>query len=317
MSEKRDKFVFCTNCGDKNNVGARFCQSCGTPLGNVEKRQELAGKIIKCPNCGEGLNAFITVCPSCGYELRSANSNNILKELAAKLEAVDLRPEVVSHEKPKKNSELNILTDKEKQKIDLIRTFPIPNTKEDLYEFLIMAISNIDTDHIEGWNSSGQSKGEKAVSEAWKAKYEQAYHKADICFGDSREFQELNKFYLDKMQKYEHKKDMAHRILVVFAVVVMLLVFVSMGYMIKENAARYKAIDDENERLEIILSEIQNCIEEGEYTKALSLNATLYFNVSENITPAVKAREHWDDVRKELYDVIESVKENNQNSLTR
>lgn len=330
MNEKIRKYVFCIRCGEKNNVGARFCQSCGASLEDVEKeqteevykerqhwqsayaerKQEFAGKIIKCPNCGEILKAFITECPSCGYELRCADSNNTLKELVARLDAIDLRPDVVSQEKHKKNSELNVLTEKDKRKIDLIRNFPIPNTKEDLYEFLIMAASNVDTEHIEGWNASGQSKGEKALSEAWKAKYEQAYLKATISFGNLQEFQELNEAYLDKIQQYERKKSIFNKIFIVFFTAFMLLGFISFSFMIKEDATRQKAIDAENERLEIILNDIQKCIEEGNYTKALSLNATLYFNISENFTSAVKAKEHWDDVRKELYDVIENAKEN-------
>ena len=71
-------------------------------------------------------------------------------------------------------------------------------------------------------------------------------------------------------------------------------------------------MDEENERLEFILDDIQQYIEEGEYAKARSLNATLVFNTSMNLQSAIDSKEHWDDVRKELYDVIKNAE--NQDS---
>lgn len=35
MNEKMRKYVFCIKCGEKNNVGARLCQSCGVSLEDV------------------------------------------------------------------------------------------------------------------------------------------------------------------------------------------------------------------------------------------------------------------------------------------
>lgn len=330
-NKNSDMFLFCTNCGEKNNIGARFCQNCGTSLLNenksrqneapnkeeqkqstyYERKQEYVGKIIKCPNCGEVLKSFVALCPSCGYELRGVRANSSLKELLVKLETIDLQPDILPKETFLKNLSKE-LTEKEKQKIYLIRNFPIPNTKEDLYEFLIMAASNIDTEHIEGWNSSNQSEGEKALSDAWKAKYEQAYHKANISFGNSKEFQELNKTYLTRLQKHERKKSMFNKGIIIILVIVYSLIFGYMFKEIKDNSTRRRAVDEENERLELILDDIQRCLEEGDYAKARSLNATLVFNVSVNLQSAVDSKEHWDDVRIELYDVIKDAE--NQNS---
>lgn len=321
VNEKKDMFVYCTSCGEENNIGAKFCQNCGIPLGfknmpkkNVERkerhnyqssyserRQEFAGKILKCPNCGEILKSFVALCPSCGYELRGVKANSSLKELSVKLENIDLQPDIC----PKKFLSRE-LTEKEKQKITLIRSFPIPNTKEDLYEFLIMAASNIDTEHIEGWNSSEQSEGEKALSDAWKVKYEQAYHKANISFGNSKEFQELNKTYLTKIQKHERKKSMFNKGLIIFTALYVIACIMVACFIFKGNSVKQKAVDEENKRLEFILDDIQKYIEEGEYAKARSLNATLAFNISVNLSSATDAKKHWDEIRKELYDVIEN-----------
>lgn len=330
---------FCSFCGTKLDPGARFCKSCGKPVEVVcksvseevdsnafenenfsqeaitKRKIVYEGSLHKCPNCGEVLNSFIITCPSCGYELRSVNPNNALKELSAKLEAIDIQSDDSFKKLLKKHSKSTELTEKEKQKIALIRNFPIPNTKEDLYEFLIMAVSNIDTEHIEGWNSSEQSEGEKALSEAWKAKYEQAYHKANISFGNSQEFQELNKTYLNKIQRHEHKKNIFNIGLAIFFAIYIVICILCLLYMERDSTTRQQAVDAENERLELILDDIQKYIAEEDYTKARALNATLVFNASVNLRSSIDAKEHWDDIRKEIYDLIEQAEEKDSDDL--
>lgn len=65
------------------------------------------------------------------------------------------------------------------QKDDLIRNFYIPNTKEDICEFFILAVSNI--------------KAEDDCADAWLAKLEQAYQKARLAFGNDSSFSEISK----------------------------------------------------------------------------------------------------------------------------
>lgn len=136
--------AFCSNCGVKINEGARFCESCGKSITSLASncknicQQGNMKKIYKCPNCGGVLNTFDVECHYCGYELRGTDANNALKELAVKLEIIDSQPDTALKD-VLFFFKLNQLTEKEKQKISLIRNFPIPNTREDLYEFLIMA----------------------------------------------------------------------------------------------------------------------------------------------------------------------------------
>lgn len=67
------------------------------------------------------------------------------------------------------------------QRDDLIRNFYIPNTKEDICEFFILAVSNI--------------KARDDCEDAWRAKLEQAYQKARLSFGNDSSFSEINKLY--------------------------------------------------------------------------------------------------------------------------
>lgn len=167
--------AFCINCGQELVDGAKFCANCGTEVGasqNGAKEQRKTvydGELHKCPNCGERLDSFVTACPTCEYELRGAKVTSVVNELAQKLEQ----------------------TESVEQKIDLIRNFYIPNTKEDIYEFFILATSNM-------------SAGDYDV-EAWYAKLEQAYQKAKLSFGNAPEFQYLNKLY-GKAKKQQRAK---------------------------------------------------------------------------------------------------------------
>lgn len=148
---------YCAQCGGELSEGAKFCSECGTPTGNSSAAA--AGKTVKCPQCGELIDAFVAKCPACGYELRGSQTLSRMRELEDALEGV---------ESPKKRSEL-------------IRNFYIPNTKEDIYEFFILATSNL--------NAGGSDNA------AWRAKLEQAIQKAELVFGEGDDLSRLTSAY--------------------------------------------------------------------------------------------------------------------------
>lgn len=185
------ELLYCPYCGTKLDKGARFCKNCGEsliqkqqsagerlfheppkqdeqqpkaePLGEdprAKRKTVYDGELHKCPNCGELLKSFTTVCPTCGYELRSVKTNSPVETLAKKIEQASSLDE----------------------KIELITNFYIPNTKEDIYDFFILAVSNLE----DKWYDT---------DDAWRAKLEQAYHKAKLSFGNTPEFEYLEKLY--------------------------------------------------------------------------------------------------------------------------
>ena len=155
---------YCTYCGEKLNDGSRFCHSCGSPvnqnINNETSSIVYAGKIIKCPNCGELLNSFVVNCPSCGYELRDIKINSPVNDLSVKIS----------------------LAKSLEEKIDLITNFYVPNTKEDITDFFILAVSNLEDSIYD-------------TDDAWQSKLEQTYHKARIAFGQSPEFEYIERLY--------------------------------------------------------------------------------------------------------------------------
>ena len=166
---------YCTNCGKQLSDSSKFCDRCGTPVESAdngfEREQEYKGTIYKCPNCGEVLDAFMSNCPSCGYEIRGAKASDSVQQLSRQLDNAKSESEMAN----------------------IIRHFPIPNTKEDIWEFLILASSNID------------GKLESEISSAWKAKLEQIMQKARLVFKDE-ELVKIEKQYQEIIKKLNKEK---------------------------------------------------------------------------------------------------------------
>ena len=144
--------AFCINCGNPIVDGAKFCHNCGASqtgtTNNTQRKTVYEGEIHKCPNCGETIDSFTPKCPSCGFEFRGVKPVSSVQELSIRLANIDQQRRFNNRRKSVFNSREPDEIDK--QKIDLISTFPIPNTKEDLYEFIILAASNIDKDAYGG-----------------------------------------------------------------------------------------------------------------------------------------------------------------------
>lgn len=171
--------AFCINCGQELIEGAKFCASCGKAVNEnnstTQRKMTYEGEIHKCPNCGEVLGAFVSVCPSCNYELRGVQSASSIKDFSSKIEQAE----------------------SDEKKVTLIRNYPISNTKEDIFEFMILASSNITGEYNE------------VVFNAWLAKFEQCYQKAKLSFGNDSDFSKIQNLY-DQTMKQVNKERVAH-----------------------------------------------------------------------------------------------------------
>lgn len=269
--------TFCTNCGAKLADGAKFCQKCGTPTNRAssnhdnQRQQEYAGKTIKCPNCGETLKSFNVNCPACGYELRSAKSTGSVRELTLRLAQIEATRVV---EKPRSIYKAayseTIISKTDEQKATLIRTFPIPNTKEDLFEFIILAKSNIDS---KLYKNEIQSSA-RVVSDAWKAKFEQAYQKAKVSFGNEPEFQHIQTLHQEMTTDIKKAK------IGDWIVVLIFLLILAVGYTwifvgSPDTTPKYNA--REVARLEAVVEDIESNLEDGKYKIALTLAESLEY----------------------------------------
>lgn len=208
---------FCIECGQQLVNGAKFCAGCGTAVNginqNTQRKTVYEGEIHKCPNCGEVLNSFTSSCTACGYELRDTKNSNAVIEFASKLEQIENNRNVNNNYSDFKSkiSQISSVNPIDEQKISLIRNFAIPNTKEDIYEFMILAASNIDLKLYGFAYDSSQFQGmmatsQRAVSDAWLAKFEQAYQKAQLLLNGSQELLIISELYERKVNEIQKKR---------------------------------------------------------------------------------------------------------------
>ena len=206
--------AFCINCGQELAEGAKFCANCGKAVTGdnttSQRKTVYEGNLHKCPNCGEVLNSFVTNCPAYGHEIRDTQGVSSVRQLAMKLEQLEAK-------RPQKKG-TNIfaqtfgggvqLQSIDEQKIDLIRNFSIPNTKEDVLEFIVLAAANIDL-KVYGLDSGRYQMLDPArreLSDAWLSKLEQADQKAEIMFGQTQEYISMRNVYEKKMKAIKRAK---------------------------------------------------------------------------------------------------------------
>ena len=85
---------------------------------------------------------------------------------------------------------------KNREKASLIINFSVPNTKEDIMEFMILAASNIDV-----------KKGvDDDVTKAWISKLDQVYQRAEISMGGHPDFAQIKSIYDRKKKELKNKK---------------------------------------------------------------------------------------------------------------
>ena len=102
------------------------------------KKKEAVGRI--CPKCQRPVPPMTIKC-QCGYEFVDTNRLSSVQILFEKLDSITLteaEEEGIKLGSQNENRENLIL----RKKIDIITTFPVPNTKEDIIEFCALALPN-------------------------------------------------------------------------------------------------------------------------------------------------------------------------------
>ena len=129
------------------------------------------GDIKKCPACGAVLQSFTTKCPDCGFEFRNVEANS-------KEDAEGLLGGLGKFYADSFASSFGGTKDTRKKKA-IIQNFPIPNTKEDILEFLTLAVPLAKKPGI-----FDQDQTKREMYPVWKAKCEQIIMKAKFSMKD-------------------------------------------------------------------------------------------------------------------------------------
>jgi ABC-type multidrug transport system fused ATPase/permease subunit len=287
----------------------------GAPKPTTEK----VGNILKCPACGEVIESFQTRCASCGHELRNIQTTSSIHTFFEKLESAG-------------NWE---------KKVELIESFPIPNTKEDIYEFIIMASSNVKTDyHVEfkaptvshsldmsslrnlitsSMNTSSNNSAPseetiiKALNNAWMTKINQAYTKAQITMTSApQDLERLTTIVKElniRIQKSKNpaKVIMRNPMLRMGLIVVLLFVFLGVFSSIYNNSENKGPIK-ETQRLERLSIEIEDDIANNDLTIAEEKTLELTWKFRPSYSEYKKNVAEWNKKREEIQTEIKTLK---------
>ena len=141
---------------------------------SVQKDIEKMGNIVKCPNCGASVIPGKTKCEECGHIFVNVGANKSSEKLAELLRKVDENKKSRRHEEA------------EKEKATIINTFPIPNTKVDLMDFMSMLIP---------LSSGRRNDEEKITGKAYYNKLKECVNKVNVTFPNDSDFNYLLKEY--------------------------------------------------------------------------------------------------------------------------
>ena len=224
----------CKNCGQQLIDGSKFCNRCGYPTNNPESKQfqanvKTVSDMTRCPNCGSNIGRMDASCHFCGMQIVQRSVSNSVKSFADELARIESEANDATDNANNKESfwssaflgndsstrnYRNKLTEKQygskafERKISFIIAFPIPNTVEEITEFILLAVANIDTKF--GMKTPANERNGKTgaldyteikLATTWINKLEQAYNKASIIFPNDPLFPKIQNIYMSKMKE--------------------------------------------------------------------------------------------------------------------
>ena len=165
---------------------------------------EKLGNVVKCPSCGSQVVGGSAVCPECGYTFSNVKANSSVERLLEKLDDFNRRQEARSDSRSIAGGIANAfgkaygMDNTCKYKMDIISTFPVPNTRADLLEFLTMIQSRA--------NSTGPRNGqnmsrEEDLSYAYWLLYSNCINKANLSFSKDSDFTPYFEHYAQELSK--------------------------------------------------------------------------------------------------------------------
>ena len=185
-----------------------------SPIVAAPKSDKL-GDVKKCPSCGSMVQSFQTKCSDCGTEFRNIEASQNITKFFEKLDELESNRKENLYDNQKQESDtsagtlikwvffywiliplklINSLINKSKpskwsttdsRKEEMIMNFPVPNSREEIIEFITLSVSKIqnisiikrfdeDGKYLTKWNS------------IWKKKAEQVFTKAKLSMTDDK-----------------------------------------------------------------------------------------------------------------------------------
>ena len=185
-------------------------------------KSEKYGDVRKCPACGAIVPSMAAKCPECGYEFTNVEANSSTRLLMQKIDEIQAQyAELTANVDNKDESAIRTRGYQVKRQLNdrtaqLIQNFPIPNTREDLLEFLTLCIGNSKADSV-------MLDGNDPVTPAWRKKLQQVIAKVKVALPNDQQAQELIDEYEGKRENSKKKgKKIAIGIVVLFVIALLI-----------------------------------------------------------------------------------------------
>jgi len=171
-------------------------QSMKEPTTTAAPKSDKFGDVKKCPACGAMVQSFQTKCTDCGHEFSNLEANASIDKLFKMLnDAEDMRKEDSNSNNPlkamgsfyaKSFSGLTGPGKVDKKKMEIISNFPIPTTKNDILEFLSLAVPKAKQKGNFLTKNNPENKTHNEFVPVWKTKCEQIIMKAKFSMKEDK-----------------------------------------------------------------------------------------------------------------------------------
>jgi hypothetical protein len=171
----------------------------------MSQEKEKYGEVKKCPGCGVIVGSFAVACPGCGTEFREIPVSQTVEKFYSRLSDISAE-----------------------KREEYITNFVVPNTKEEILDFLTMASSQIEPiSHTEYLETAKSSKITRRNA-VWVRKMEQIQLRASISMKDDRAGFQVVSSIVDGVKRIgednkRKSKETKLGCLAVFALIVLLL----------------------------------------------------------------------------------------------
>lgn len=193
--------------------------------GRLQKAQKSAapksgkhGVVKTCPNCGAPVVAGMAKCPDCGFAYIGIDVTNSAKLLDERLRAIKGTGD-----------------SSDEKRANIIRSFPIPNSREDLVEFL----STLEPKALT--NKAGDTDSQKAITKAYREKFVECLNKMRLSFPDDS----ATKMFEQRFTSHKKKNKAKWTVLITIFVIVIGAIVAGIIKYNHDQAAEKAALQEE------------------------------------------------------------------------
>ena len=198
--------MYCKRCNVEIAENVKFCPNCGNQIQNIVVTKEatyrddctINHELKKCDMCGYSWLTGENICPNCGNDSQTKETFSV-HDLMDKISKIDNDNLAITFaDKMYQKLRGKSISKKDELKVNLIKFYPLPKTKNALYEFVIFSNAN---SKVSNAGNTKDIQSQTIIANAWKAKLEQSYNFAKLKYGNEADFIEIKRLYEDRKRK--------------------------------------------------------------------------------------------------------------------